>query len=155
MFLGCESDSEFLSLFRAFYRSPPSTAAVELLTKLALEVWYGELKIEYLIKSELSGESMNSDQTRRALYLVDRLISFPCLSNIKAKPLQSILKSWGDLKDTPPSKVGQQLFMDYKLDKKALRWGLEEDITAQMKSLLKYQTRHFAAVTGKRTGYSG
>lgn len=155
MFLGCESDGEFLSLFRAFYRSPPSTVSVELLTKLALEIWYGELKIEYLIKNELSGESIDSDQARRALYLVDRLISFPCLSDIKAKSLQSILTLWGDLKDIPPSKVGQQLLMNYKLDKKALRWGLEEDITAQMKSLLKYQTRHFAATTGKITGYSG
>jgi len=155
MGVGCKTDAEFLSLFRKFYSGPPSNASVELLKKLALEFWYGHLEIEKLINGELTNGSLTSLQARRAMYLVDRMISFPCLSRNKAKLLRDIVKLQGaDLKNSPPSKAAEHLFKEYKLDKKAFEWGLESDITMQMKSLLEYQTRHFAATTGKKTGYS-
>ncbi|UPF06556.1 hypothetical protein MXB02_13355 [Pseudomonas mosselii] len=155
MDVGCKTDREFVSLFRRFYNDHPSNASVELLKGLALEFWYGDLDIEKLINRELSSGRLTSLQARRAMYLVDRMVSFPCLSRNKAKLLRDIVKLQGAiLKSTPPSKAAEQLFKEYKLDKKAFEWGLQGDITIQMKSLLEYQTRHFAAATGKKTGYS-
>lgn len=155
MGVGCKTNGEFLSLFRKFYRNPPSNASVELLKKLALELWYGDLDIEKLVNKELSNEDLSPLQARRATYLVDRMISFPCLSRSKAKGLRSIVKlQEARLKIHAPSKRAERLFREHKLDKKAFEWGLQRDITIQMKSLLQYQTRHFAATTGKKNGYS-
>jgi len=42
----------------------------------------------------------------------------------------------------------------HKLDKLAADWGLDEDVTLQAKSILKCQTRHYAASLGIVTGYS-
>lgn len=155
MGVGCKTDGEFLSLFREFYRSPLSNASVELLKQLALELWYGDLDTEKLVGNELSSESLSPLQARRAIYLVDRLISFPCLSRSKAKALRSVVKvQEAQLKIHSPSKRAERLFKEHKLDKKAFEWGLQEDITIQMKSLLGYQTRHFAAATGQKNGYS-
>ncbi|WP_260958608.1 hypothetical protein [Pseudomonas citri] len=155
MGVGCKSDGEFLYFFRGFYSDPPNKASVELLKKLALEFWYGDLDIEKLINEELSSEFLSPLQARRAIYLVDRMISFPCLNRNKAKLLKNIVKlQEARLKINPPSKKSEQLFREHRLDKKAFEWGLQGDITMQMKSLLEYQTRHFAATTGKKTGYS-
>jgi len=155
MSIGCKTDEEFLSLFRGFYSSPSGNVSIELLKELVLEVWYGDLDIEKLINKELTSGRLTSLQARRAMYLVDRIISFPCLSRKKARLLKDIVERQGvGLKCTPPSETAEQLFKEHKLDKKAFEWGLQDDITIQMKSLLEYQTRHFAAATGKKTGYS-
>lgn len=121
MGVGCKTDGEFLSLFRRFYRSPPSNASVELLKKLALELWYGDLDTEKLVNSELSNDTISPLQARRAIYLVDRMISFPCLSRSKAKALRNVVKMReAQLKIRGPSKRAKRLFREHKLDKKAL-----------------------------------
>ncbi|MEN1910921.1 hypothetical protein P5Z57_28035, partial [Pseudomonas sp. CD3(2023)] len=55
---------------------------------------------------------------------------------------------------TTPTPYAVELAARHMLDKKAFEWGLEEDITPQMKSVLQYQTRHYAASLGRVTGYS-
>lgn len=72
----------------------------------------------------------------------------------KAAELRAFLKEWAGLKPVQPTSYAVGLASRHMLDKKAFEWGLEEDITPQMKLVLKYQTRHYAASLGKLTGYS-
>ncbi len=72
----------------------------------------------------------------------------------KAAQLREVLKEWDELKPAQPTPYAVGLAAQHMLDKKAFEWGLEEDITLQMKSVLQYQTRHYAASLGRLTGYS-
>lgn len=72
----------------------------------------------------------------------------------KAALLREVLKEWAELKPSQPTLNAVELAVRHMLDKKAFEWGLEEDITPQMKSVLRYQTRHYAASLGRLTGYS-
>lgn len=130
-----------------------STSA-QTLAELAKQLWYSPHDLVPDLQSEVSSKLQEVDQQRRALYLVDRLRRYPCLPDDKAAHLKEFVSCWAFLKPATPSKRASEMVASHRLDKLAFEWGLEEDLTAQMKEVLQYQTRHFAAKQGVRTGYN-
>ena len=128
--------------------------SAEDLAELAKQLWYSPNDLMPELKREVSSKLRQVDQKKRALYLVDRLRRYPCVSEDKAAHLKEFVSSWAFLKPATPSKRASQLVASHRLDKLAFEWGLEEDVTTQMKEVLQYQTRHFAAKQGVRTGYN-
>lgn len=129
-------------------------ASTEALAELAKQLWYGQGDLVPVLEEEVSRRLRQVDQKQRALYLVDRLRRFPCVPRDKATVLKAFVSSWSSLKPAARSPRASQLLAAHRLDKLAFEWGLEEDVSPQMKEVLQYQTRHYAATQGVRTGYS-
>lgn len=129
-------------------------ASSEALAELAKQLWYGQRDLVPVLEEEVSKRLRKVDQKQRALYLVDRLRRFPCVPRDKATVLKAFVSSWSSLKPVARSRRANQLLAAHRLDKLAFEWGLEEDVSTQMKEVLQYQTRHYAATQGVRTGYS-
>ncbi len=128
-------------------------ASVEDVAELAKQVWYGEDDVVLDLKRDLSSRKLGLEQKRRALYLIDRLRRYPCLTPSKATQLKELLMPYFFLKPVEQTPIAKGLIDSYRLDKLAFDWGLDEDISVQMKDVLQYQTRHFAATQGCSTGY--
>lgn len=143
-----------VQLMRAICSRSPREIPEDTLADVAKQIWYGELNLAALLKELLAQPDMADEQRRRLLYVIDRLICYPCILRSKAIQLRTVLKEWAALKPTQPTANAIELAGRHMLDKKALEWGLEEDITPQMKSVLQYQTRHYAASVARMTGYS-
>lgn len=143
-----------VQLMRAICSRSPREVPEDALADVAKQIWYGELNLAALLKELLARPDMADEQRRRLLYVIDRLICYPCILRSKAIQLRTVLKEWAALKPTQQTSNAIELAGRHMLDKKALEWGLEEDITPQMKSVLQYQTRHYAASVGRMTGYS-
>lgn len=124
------------------------------LVELAKQLWYGERDLVPLLQRELTGKLHQPEQKLRALYLVDLLRRFPCVPTEKAAHLKGFVSRWANLKPTEHSTRATQLVSRYQLDKLAYEWGLEEDVSKQMQDVLAFQTRHYAATQGVKTGYS-
>lgn len=129
-------------------------ASVESLAELAKLLWYGQGDLVPVLEDEVSKRLRHVDQKQRALYLVDRLRRFPCVPRDKAAVLKAFVSSWSTLKPAARSPQASRLLAAHRLDRLAFEWGLEEDVSPQMKEVLQYQTRHYAATQGVRTGYS-
>lgn len=143
-----------LQLIDAICSRSPRQVANEALADFAKQVWYGELDLVVLVRNHLVRSAVADEQRRRLLYVIDRLICYPCILRSKAVLLREVLKEWAELKPAQPTPYAVELAARHMLDKKAFEWGLEEDITPQMKLVLQYQTRHYAASLGRLTGYS-
>lgn len=154
MNLDKQNEVSVVQLMRAIYSRSPREIPEDALADFAKLVWYGELNLVVLLGEYLVRSDMADEQRRRLLYVIDRLICYPCILRSKATQLRTILKEWAELKPTQPTTNAIELAARHMLDKKAFEWGLEEDITPQMKSVLQYQTRHYAASLGRVTGYS-
>ncbi|MHA3886784.1 hypothetical protein [Stutzerimonas degradans] len=154
MNLDQQNEASVVQLIRAISSQSPREVPEDALADFAKQVWYGELNLAALLRRLLARSDMADEQRRRLLYVIDRLICYPCMLRSKATQLRTILKEWAELKPTQPTPNAIELAARHMLDKKALEWGLEEDITPQMKSVLQYQTRHYAASLGRVTGYS-
>ena len=154
MNLDQQNEVSFVQLMRAICSQSPRQVPEDSLADFAKQIWYGELNLVVLLREHLVRSDMADEQRRRLLYVIDRLICYPCILRSKATQLRAILKEWAELKPTQPTANAIELAARHMLDKKAFEWGLEEDITPQMKSVLQYQTRHYAASLGRVTGYS-
>jgi hypothetical protein len=154
MNLDQQDEVSVLQLMSAICSRSPREVTEDALAEFAKQIWYGELNLAALLRRLLVRSDMADEQRRRLLYVIDRLICYPCILRSKATLLRTILKEWAELKPTQPTTNAIELAARHMLDKKALEWGLEEDITPQMKSVLQYQTRHYAASLGRVTGYS-
>ncbi|KIK83130.1 hypothetical protein [Pseudomonas sp. W15Feb9B] len=147
-------ESSFVALLLTVCLQNPSQIRVDSLADLAKQVWYGEIDLAPPLQHVLASTQRNAEEQRRVLYLIDRLIRFPCIRRSRAMRLKGILEQWAQLKPLHPSDDAARLFAEHKLDKRAFEWGLEEGVSLQMKEVLKYQTRHYAASLGVTTGYS-
>ncbi|EMH6929970.1 TPA: hypothetical protein ACKP9X_005247 [Pseudomonas aeruginosa] len=154
MNLDQQDEESALQLINAICSRSPRQVPEDALADFAKQVWYGELDLVALLGEHLVRSGMADEQRRRLLYVVDRLTCYPCMLRSKAGQLREVLKEWAELKPTQPTTNAIELAARHMLDKKAFEWGLEEDITPQMKSVLQYQTRHYAASLGRKTGYS-
>ncbi|HBP0428810.1 TPA: hypothetical protein L5Q11_005024 [Pseudomonas aeruginosa] len=129
-------------------------ASAEALAELAKQLWYSQVDLVPVLEDKVSKRLRRVDQKQRALYLVDRLRRFPCVPPDKAEVLKSFVSTWSSLKPAAHSPRATELLAAYRLDTLAYEWGLEEDVSPQMKEVLQYQTRHYAATQGVRTGYN-
>lgn len=154
MNLDQQDEASVLQLMNAICSRSPRQVPEHALADFAKQLWYGELNLVVLLREHLVRSDMADEQRRRLLYVIDRLICYPCILRSKATQLRTILKEWAELKPTQPTATAIELAARHMLDKKAFEWGLDEDITPQMKSVLQYQTRHYAASLGRVTGYS-
>lgn len=124
------------------------------LVELAKQLWYGERDLVPVLQRKLADKLRQPEQKLRALYLVDLLRRFPCVPAEKAAHLKGFVSGWSNLKPAEHSPRAAQLVSRYQLDKLAYEWGLEEDVSKQMQDVLAFQTRHYAATQGVKTGYS-
>ncbi|MCP1652256.1 hypothetical protein [Pseudomonas nitroreducens] len=147
-------ESNFGRLLEDLTREGLRHASTEALVELAKQLWYGQVDLVPVLEDEVSRRLRRVDQKQRALYLVDRLRRFPCVPPDKAEVLKSFVSTWSSLKPAAQSPRATELLAAYRLDSLAYEWGLEEDVSPQMKEVLQYQTRHYAATLGVRTGYS-
>lgn len=154
MNLDQQDEATVLQLMNAICSRSPRQVPEDALADFAKQVWYGDLHLAPLLRGHLVKSGVADEQRRRLLYVVDRLICFPCMLRSKAAQQREVLKEWAELKPAQPTPYAVELAARHMLDKKAFEWGLEEDITPQMKSVLQFQTRHYAASLGKATGYS-
>ncbi|NMX77829.1 hypothetical protein HBO23_33210 [Pseudomonas sp. WS 5532] len=146
-------EDSFGNLLEDLTRSELGRVTSGALGAFAQQLWYGDQDLVPVLESEVSGRLRGAAQKQRALYLVDRLRRFPCLTDAKAARLKEFVSSWSTLKPAVHSAQSTQMVTSHKLDKLAYEWGLEEDVVPQMKDVLEFQTRHFAATTGAQTGY--
>ena len=147
-------DGNFGKLLEDVTRGGLRHASAEALAELAKQLWYGQGDLVSVLEDEVSRRLRQVDQKQRALYLVDRLRRFPCVPRETAALLKAFVSSWSSLKPAARSPRASQLVATHRLDKLAFEWGLEEDVSPQMKEVLQYQTRHYAATQGVSTGYS-
>ena len=144
----------FGALLEAVTQQRLSQVASDSLVELAKQLWYEERNLVPVLQREVAGKLREPEQKLRALYLVDLLRRFPCVSTDKAARLKGFVSSWSSLKPAERSPRATQLVSRYQLDKLAYEWGLEEDVSKQMQDVLAFQTRHYAATQGVKTGYS-
>ncbi|TFF03281.1 hypothetical protein EXW72_21975 [Pseudomonas sp. BCA14] len=154
MDLNQKNEASFLQLIDTVCSRRPRQISEKALADFAKQVWYGELDLVPLLREHLVQVGVVDESRRRLLYVVDRLTCYPCMLRSKAAQLRELLKEWAELRLAQPTPYASELASRHLLDKKAFEWGLEEDITPQMKLVLKYQTRHYAASLGRVTGYS-
>ncbi|MCO6057854.1 hypothetical protein NG726_14390 [Pseudomonas sp. MOB-449] len=131
-----------------------SEVASGVLAELAKQLWYTDRDLVPVLQRELTSKLRGPEQKLRALYLVDLLRRFPCVSEEKAAHLKGFVSRWSSLKPAERTPRATQLVSRYQLDKLAYEWGLEEDVSKQMQDVLAFQTRHYAATQDVKTGYS-
>ncbi|RQE53913.1 hypothetical protein IPC297_29635 [Pseudomonas aeruginosa] len=125
--------------------APLAQAAPETLIEVALLVWY-DLDPLPLLKRTLG--TLQGVQLRRALYVLDRLRRYgTALTSQRYQELTDLVCSprWDHLKvifvPPPPYPRGP-----LRVEILALGWGLEgENELLNTKTILYYQTRHYAA----------
>lgn len=154
MDLDQQDEAYLLQLLDTICSQRPREISVDTLADFAKQIWYGELDLVPLFRRHLAQSNLADEQRRYLLYLVDRLSCFPCMLRSKAAQVRGMLKEWAGLKPIQPSPYAVELVAKFMLDKRAFDWGLDEDVSPQMKDILQYQTRHYAAALGKATGYS-
>lgn len=148
-----------MSTYRAhpLYRlasAPLCEASSELLAELALVVWYADSAVPGL-QSVLDCMVVGPElMLRRAIYLIDRLRRFPCITNEKASQLKRVVDNFSALKATEYSGNIPSHSCFRGSEVLACAWGINEDVNRQMKFILHYQTRSYAASLGIKTGYT-
>lgn len=130
--------------------APLAQAAPETLIKVALLVWYDPDPLPSLKRAL---EALEGVELRRALYVLDRLRRYgTALTTERYQELTDLVRSprWDHLKvifvPPPPYPRGP-----LRIEILALGWGLEgENELLNTKTILYYQTRHYAAERHKR-----
>lgn len=123
----------------------PDEIPPEALSALAKALWYGPVpsvgKFGQLVEAELSDPLYK----RRALYLMDALRRFSCVSEERSIALQEIVSAGGAFKPSVRSSAAAERVSAFQLHRLAHEWGLDEDVCHQMQHVLQFQTRHYAA----------
>ncbi|MDE2036855.1 MAG: hypothetical protein KGI95_27635, partial [Pseudomonas sp.] len=70
-----------------------SQVASDALVELAKQLWYEERDLVPVLQREVAGKLRKPEQKLRALYLVDLLRRFPCVSTEKAARLKGFVSS--------------------------------------------------------------
>lgn len=98
-----------LQLIDAICSQSPRQVANEALADFAKQVWYGELDLVVLVRKHLVRSAVADEQRRRLLYVIDRLICYPCILRSKAALLREVLKEWAELKPAQPTLYAVEL----------------------------------------------
>ncbi|EPP9374982.1 hypothetical protein PZF67_006724 [Pseudomonas aeruginosa] len=125
--------------------APLAQAAPETLIEVALLVWYDLDPLPLLTRTL---DTLQGAELRRALYVLDRLRRYgTALTKQRYQELTDLVRSprWDHLKvifvPPPPYPRGP-----LRVEILALEWGLEgENELLNTKTILYYQTRHYAA----------
>ena len=116
--------------FENIVRSSLNLLDSEDLKSIALGLWYENYTPKF--------NGMNSIELRRTGYLLDLFMSFNCVSDTRQHELMTLTRKIKDkLSDS------QSITFSSNLDPIAQEWHLDEDVSAAIQPLLKYQTRHY------------
>ena len=116
--------------FENIVRSSLNLLDSEDLKSIALGLWYENYTPKF--------DGMNSIELRRTGYLLDLFMSFNCVSDTRQLELMTLTRKIKDkLSDS------QSITFSSNLDPIAQEWHLDEDVSAAIQPLLKYQTRHY------------
>ena len=112
-------------------RSPFCRLSVDDLKPIALAFWHENYT------PELS--SLNSEELKKAGYLIDRFRGYNCIPKTHKRELASLVK------EIERSLSGALQVVDNadNLEPLAQKWNLKEDVSHLMSPLLQYQTRHY------------
>jgi hypothetical protein len=120
--------------FRKAVRTPFYSLSIEDLKPIALAFWHE------CYTPELSNfNSFNSEELKKAGYLIDRFRGYNCIPKSQKRELASLVKEL----ETRLSEVSQDVNSVENLEPLANKWDLKEDISHLISPLLKYQTRHY------------
>jgi hypothetical protein len=111
--------------------SPFHSLSVEDLKPIALAFWHE------CYTPELS--NFNSEELKKAGYLIDRFRGYNCISKPQKRELASLVKKL----EPSLSEVPQDVNKVENLEPLAEKWNLKEDISHLISPLLEYQTRHY------------
>jgi len=132
-------------LLSTLAQSHPNEIPPEALSTLARGLWYGAPPAISELRRFLETAFDDPLYKRRALYLVDVLRRFSCMSEERSTELKAIVASGAAFKPYARSTVAAERVSKFQLDALAHEWGLEEDVCQQMQHVLQFQTRHYAA----------
>lgn len=132
------------SLLASLARARPCDISPAALSTLAKEMWYGACPSLASLVHLLEQELADPLHKRRALYLLDVLRRFSCVSEDRAGVLKAILMHGAGFKPSVRTLAASERVSQFQLDELAHEWGLEEDVCQQMQYVLQYQTRHYA-----------
>ncbi|MGK7897506.1 MAG: hypothetical protein AB4372_28765 [Xenococcus sp. (in: cyanobacteria)] len=118
--------------FKKVVSSPFSRLSVEDLKPIALAFWHENYT------PELS--YLNSEELRKAGYLIDRFRGYNCIPKSQKRELASLVN---EVKQSLSETVEVADNNVENLEPLAQKWNLKEDISHLMSPLLKYQTRHY------------
>jgi|GEM_PF-2769738 len=117
--------------FRKVVNSPFSSLSIDDLKQIALAFWHENYT------PELS--DLNSEELKKAGYLIDRFRGYNCISKTHKRELASLAKEV----EQSLSEVLQAVDNVENLEPLAEKWNLKEDVSHLMSPLLEYQTRHY------------
>ena len=126
-----ESTMNLDKQFRKVVSSPFSSLSVEDLKPIALAFWHEGYA------PELS--DLNSEELRKAGYLIDRFRGYNCISKVHKRKLAGLVN---EVKQSLSEAV-QVINNLENLEPLAQKWNLNEDISHLISPLLQYQTRHY------------
>ena len=118
--------------FKKVVSSPFSRLSVEDLKPIALAFWHKNYT------PELS--YLNSEELRKAGYLIDRFRGYNCIPKSQKRELASLVN---EVKQSLSETVEVADNNVENLEPLAQKWNLKEDISHLMSPLLEYQTRHY------------
>ena len=105
--------------------------SLEEFKNVALAVWYENYTPNLT--------DMMLDERQKAGYLIDRLMRFNCVSDKRKLQLMEFVR---EAKSSLPKEL-ITVSSSTNVEPLARKWNLEEDVSAAIQPLLKYQTRHY------------
>lgn len=118
--------------FKKAVRSPFDCLSVDDLKPIALAFWHENYT------PELS--DLNSEELRKAGYLIDRFRGYNCIPKSQKRELASLVN---EVKQSLSETVEVSDNNVENLEPLAQKWNLKEDVSHLISPLLQYQTRHY------------
>lgn len=109
-------------------------ASLDDVKSLALAIWHESFVPDV---SKLDAKS-----SRSANYLLDKLMRYNCVTREEKNNLREVIHILSQRFDLHADN-GSEICPNTKLDKLAIRWGLESDLKQMLREMLPYQTRHY------------
>ncbi|MBI6882367.1 hypothetical protein [Pseudomonas putida] len=147
-------ESSFAAQISRVVASSFSNASEQDFKEVVKTIWYSEENLVETLSFVISHRLEGDDQKRRLLYMVERFRRFGCVTQNKKKALRDFVQEWSHLQPDHVDARSMRLVEDHRLEEMACSWGLNEDLSARLQEVLRFQTRHYADTVGSRNGYS-
>ena len=134
--------------------SPFREQGSQKLVNVAVAVWYGEIVLLQGFSKVAKDPNIDDLSKKKALYIFDTLRRYPCVSAKRKQVAKQMISESTVLKGRSGDPLAEMRVKNFLLDRLAFEWGLSEDVSALMKDVLPYQTRHYAATQSTTTGFN-
>lgn len=130
------SSTDKESLFQEIISSSFSDLKSEKLKQIALAIWYEDFTPNV--------SHLDSSQVPKAGYLIYRLSRYNCVSSSRKLALLGLVNNLRSQLNQNPEHHHNYDEDGKNIEPLAISWGLSEDVSHLMPSLLVYQTRHYS-----------